>query len=202
MTKFPITGAILAGGKNSRLDREKSLISVGNRYLLGYTLDKLDSCFEEVIIITAKDTIRSLFPHRMIYPDILPIASALSGIHSALVNAKNQSVLIVACDMPKLNVKLINKMVANYQSYKKIDILVPGHSQGMEPLHSIYNKRVVETIEKQACEGNLKISDIFRQCTTKIFSVPDSFIANFFNINSSDDLTAWQNKATNQGLSK
>jgi len=83
-----------------------------------------------------------------IYPagDIYLTAGPLAGLHAGLLTAKHSHSLVVACDMPFLNLKLLNYMVSLPLDY---DVLIPKIGGWLEPLHAIYSRRCIEPIERR-----------------------------------------------------
>ncbi len=192
MSILPITGAILAGGKNSRMSSEKSLLTFNDVKLIDKILRTLDSCFNETIVITDKEILKEHLSGRKVYPDIFIQSGALGGIHSALTNARNDAVFIVACDMPNLSKKIVTSLTFYYHHNCDKKLLVLKHSQGLEPLHSIYCKSCLPIIENQLKANKLKISHMYRLFNTDYFEVSDELIHTFQNINTQNDLSLWQ----------
>ena len=58
MNENNILGVVLAGGKSRRFGRDKSTVQLGNKTLLEHTLEKIDSSFSEILIISNNEEIK------------------------------------------------------------------------------------------------------------------------------------------------
>ncbi len=150
-----LTVAIIAGGQSSRMGRDKAFLKLGGKSLIErVSAASADLGQSETILITNK-------PHDyrhlglQMHPDILPGRGSLGGIYTALARAANPAALVLACDMPFINTKLLRFMIA--QMDEATDIVVPrvdGYPQGM---HAIYRKTCLAPIRAQLEANRLKI---------------------------------------------
>ena len=77
----------------------------------------------------------SNFPNNF-FEDIYPNCGHLGGIHAALEDCP-EAAFIVACDMPRLNRKIIEEQLHKFEQIVP-QALIPKHVTGIEPLHTIY----------------------------------------------------------------
>ena len=103
-----ITGAILAGGLNSRFGQNKALINIDGKTLIERIIEVFSTIFDEILIISSSPDIYNKFDSCRVIGDILPIGGPLIGIYSALIGSKYDAVFVSACDMPFINPSLIN----------------------------------------------------------------------------------------------
>ena len=101
-----LTVAIQAGGKSTRMGRDKSFVPFQGRPMIEVVRDHVAGLGDELIVIT-NDPAPYAYLDLPIYGDIYTDHGPLGGIHSALVNAASPYVLMVACDMPWLNRDLL-----------------------------------------------------------------------------------------------
>ena len=92
--------------------------------------------------------------------------------------------------LPVGNRPFMEHMIGYADSY---DIVVPGPSDGLQPLHALYSKRCLAPIKKLIDADNLKITGFYRGLKT--FVIKDDAIRHydpkgemFLNINSKMDL--------------
>lgn len=71
--------------------------------------------------------------------DILPGRGALGGMYTALQAASHDSVIILACDMPFVNARLLSYQ-NNLLDNLAVDGVVPRTSDGLEPFHAVYRR--------------------------------------------------------------
>jgi molybdopterin-guanine dinucleotide biosynthesis protein A len=99
--------------------------------------------------------------------DEFPDTGTLGGIATALRHAKRDFVLLVACDMPLLNIDLLQSLADEPRDY---DVLVPalagersqqGGRQTFETLHAIYATSCLPFIEARLHQGEYKVIGFF-----------------------------------------
>jgi len=182
-----ITAVILAGGKNTRIQREKSLIKIQGDYLIDKQVTLLESIFENIIISTSKEVIRSRFPSLQIVEDEYIHCGPLGGIHAAMKYAHTEAVFVFACDMPYLDANVILQQIAVFRN-SKLDILVPRHAEGIEPLHAIYSRANLSFLEECLKTGKYSVRSFYKKSNTGYLDFESRFINNFYNINTQRDL--------------
>jgi FdhD protein len=187
-----ITGAILAGGRSSRMGQNKALLDVAGTPLIQLVYDRMSRLFAEVLLITNDPDAYSFLPCRTI-PDIYPGAGSLAGVHAALVASGTDRVFTVACDMPWLSEALIRHLCTAATPEELIT--VPCGPEGLEPLHALYRKGCLPLMT-QWLEGDRRcIYDLYPELPTKIVpweeiaAIPDA-AQSFRNINTHEDYQA------------
>jgi molybdopterin-guanine dinucleotide biosynthesis protein A len=187
------TGIVLAGGKSSRLGREKALERIGGKRLIERVVDTLVPISDEVLVVTSKEQferISSLDLKARTIVDIYPGKAAFGGVYTGLMRATTQFGLIVACDMPFLNSDLLSYLVQIADSY---DIVIPHVCGKLEPLHAVYSKNCLTIIKRLIDNNILQILELLDLVKTKYVDDEevDKFDAehlSFLNINTQDDV--------------
>ena len=189
----PLTAIILAGGKSTRvgLNKSKDQIKFAGRPLIDWVISQLtslDNLTEEDIIIVGP---KEKYPRfRRVVQDIFPQKGPLGGILSGLKTSNSQYNLVVACDMPFLEVKLLQYMREEIDSN---DIIIPRYNRGyIEPLCAIYSKKCLEVMEKNIQSGILSVRKIFPHLRIKFIEEEeikkfDPKFYSFFNVNFKSD---------------
>ena len=142
-----ISCIVLAGGRSTRLGRNKVTEIIGEKSLLERVISCLAYFESDIIVVTAK---KPTLPQRIDYPklkivsDIHPGKGSLGGVYSGLVASNSFYNLVVACDMPFLNRKLLSYMVEISNGY---DLVVPRLDDIFEPLHAVYSKGCIAPME-------------------------------------------------------
>ena len=138
-----ITGFILAGGKSTRMGKNKSLLKIGEHTIIERVVNLMKGLFKEVIIITNQEDEYEFLGLPMfedIYNDIGPLA----GIHSALLNTATERNFIISCDIPLMTADVI-KYLIKYPTKKPITIARADNF--IQQLIGVYAKNLVPTIE-------------------------------------------------------
>lgn len=158
-----VTCVILAGGKSSRMGRDKSFLIFYGKPLIEILINKLQGIFKDLIIIANNISLYKKYKIKT-YADIIKESGPLGGIHAGLHYSKSKYNFIMACDMPFVEPGLIKFMSANIENY---DLVVPKLNGRFEPLCAIYSKNCLKAIENQLSKNNLKVVDFFPQVKLK-----------------------------------
>lgn len=192
---------ILAGGKSTRLGRNKVVERIGDQSLLERVISSLSIFQGDIMIVTSKN---SSLPQLMNYSqvkivqDVYPDRGSLGGIYSGLTASQSFYNLVVACDMPFLNLGLLRYMLDIAEGY---DVVVPRVSQEIfEPLHAVYSRNCVAPLEILIRENRFKILELFPLVKVKYVEIDeidrfDPEHLSFFNVNTEADLKAGRDLA-------
>ena len=190
-----ITSIILAGGRSSRLGREKLAEVIAGKSLIERAINSLSSLSQEILIVISQKQARSslslyTYPEAKTVVDLHSGKGSLIGIYTGLVHSTNFLNLVVACDMPFLNLELLRYMVKIAPGF---DVVIPRIDDQMEPLHALYSKNCIKPMEERIKEGNLKITGFFDSVKVRYVGEEklnrfDPERLSFFNINTEADL--------------
>lgn len=182
---------ILAGGKGSRLGQEKSSLIFGKKSLISHVVDLVLPLNTEIIVVFSQSQ-KNIEPNlnARVVKDIFADKGALGGVYTGLVTSTTPYSIIVACDMPFLKLDLLKYMVKVAEGY---DIAIPRVDNNVEPLHAIYSRNCIKTIERMFSEGELRVSNLLQRVNVRYideqeFNIYDPEHLSFFNINNKNDL--------------
>jgi molybdopterin-guanine dinucleotide biosynthesis protein A len=188
-----VTGIVLAGGKSLRLGREKALERVGGKRLVEKAVDSLCPISQEVLVVTSQEqfnNIASVNLDARVVVDIYPHKASLGGIYTGLSSANTLYGLVVACDMPFLNIALLHYLADLAPGF---DVVIPRLNDKLEPLHAVYSKNCLVTIKQLLDKDVLQIFQFLDLVKTRYVSGDevgkyDPEHLSFFNINTRSDL--------------
>ncbi len=167
------TAIIMAGGDSSRMGLDKSMLTIKGKSMIEVICEQLRGSFDE-ILISANEVDKFAFLGFEVVPDKVPQQGPLMGIASALEVSANELNFVVACDIPKINMACVNRML-NEAIESKADIVIPAiGEEKYEPLFAIYRKTALESINKALSSGKRKIIDAFTLCTVKHIELDDT----------------------------
>ena len=195
LNKRAMTGIILSGGKNIRMGENKAFLEVGGKTIIDRTAELFQEIFSQVILVT-NDPLPYVYLDLEIVTDLIPISGSLIGIYTGLFYSSNTHCFVAACDMPFLSKKVVEYMIAMKESY---DVVIPHLEDGYHPLHALYSKRCLKSIEELINGDNLKIIDFFNKVKVREIT-PDELIPidhamnSFLNINTPEDLETLNNR--------
>ena len=187
--KRNITGIILAGGKSTRMGKDKALIKIDGKTLIENTLEKIkDYCIK--VIISANNSESYSFLNHEIIVDEQPGLGPLGGIYSCLKHSKAEKNLVMAVDIPFINKGFIENLLKHMEDG---DIVVPvNENKKIEPLCAIYSKSVIPYVEKMINSNDLKVQNLSGYVKTKFVEITtdqEFYHAGLFqNLNSLSDL--------------
>ncbi len=130
---------IQAGGRSSRMGREKGVMPFLGRPLIARIVERLEPAGGEVLVVTNRPELYAFLGRRMV-PDRVPGAGPLGGLLTALYAANFPLVANVACDLPFASVRILELGRRALTEEPEMDVFLPRSSQGLEPLHAIYRK--------------------------------------------------------------
>lgn len=182
----PISVIILAGGKSSRMGRDKGLLPFGGKKLVEYVIAAARSLAEELLIVTA-DPAYAALGYRCV-EDLFPGTGPLGGIYTGLSASHTNRNLVLACDMPFLHQTLLEHLVS---AAGEEQVLLTLHQGRPEPLCSVYDRSCRSAIRARIEQNQLKITDALASLQTRHISFDREtwFRGNeFTNLNSPEDI--------------
>jgi molybdenum cofactor guanylyltransferase len=184
-----VTLAIQAGGRSSRMGRDKGLIELAGKPLVRHVIDRLGALAGEILITTNQPEAYAAFGVRTV-GDRRPGAGALVGLLTALEAAGGDPVLIVACDMPFASLPLAAHLL---ELSAAADAVVPRPGDEFEPLFAVYRRSCAAAIHHALDAGRRRVISFFPDVRLRIVEAaearaidPDPWC--FFNVNTPDDL--------------
>ena len=187
------SGVILAGGLSRRLGRDKALERIAGQPLIQRVIQRVEQVSQEIVVVVSDQNRAADLPlgqKNRVVLDRYPGTGSLGGIFSGLDAASNGWTLVVACDMPFLNLALLRRMMALTENADAVVPLIDGRP---EPTHALYSKACLPFIEPRLISGDLKISGFYDQVRVRYLSEEDvaaldpEFLS-FFNVNTPEDL--------------
>lgn len=194
-----ITGAILAGGKSTRMGEDKAFMTVRGMTIIEFLYREMTSVFERVIIISNEPE-KFLFLNAEVFPDIYSGIGPLAGIHSALVQASTETVFVIPCDAPLLTPQIFEQII-NVNSEKPITYC---HGGGFtQHLIGMFSKRLLPDMENilgsdtvqanGAAVTNCSIGEFINNHEHEVIEFPLSdYPTEFLNLNSKKDFEQLQ----------
>ncbi len=183
-----MTAIVLAGGKSSRMRRDKALLELGGETMIGRIIKLLSPLFKEVIIVTNSPRKYSRFKARVV-KDVSPGKGPLMGLYSGLKASKHTCNFLIACDTPLLNTELIEYMKENAKSY---DAVVPVCDGRAQPLFAIYSRKCLGAAKRGLDSGALKMQIFLEHLKVRYLAEEQTkrFDPNgtcFLNVNTQED---------------
>lgn len=184
-TTADVTGVILAGGRSTRMGRDKATLEVDGTTLFERTRRMLSGVFAKILISGDRpDLATDVMP---CVPDIYP-GSALGGLHAALSAAQTPWIFVVPCDLAFPDAAPVRFLLACRNG---CDLVVPRSKKGLEPVFALYHKNCLPLMEEMLSRGDCRIYDFYQQvqaCYVDVEDLPESWQKSLINLNTPDDV--------------
>ena len=132
------SAVILAGGRSSRMGRDKTWLTIEGESLLSHQLRTVRTLNPVEVFISGRiGEEYSAFDCPVLF-DLEPERGALGGIERALHAAGSPLLLVLAVDLPRMTAGFLQKMLARCN---RLTGTVPKLDGRLEPLAAIYPKR-------------------------------------------------------------
>jgi molybdopterin-guanine dinucleotide biosynthesis protein A len=190
MSPLTPAAAILAGGQARRFGgRDKSRLLVEGRPIIVRQVEALRQIASSVFVVGG-DPARFADLGLPVYPDTQPGLGAIGGVLTALEHADAEAVIVVACDLPWLDTRLLGRLAELAHTASAAWVAT---TRGPEPLLACYHVRALPIVRAQIASGTLALHDLARVMPVAeigpeelaTFGAADRLLAN---LNSPDDL--------------
>jgi molybdopterin-guanine dinucleotide biosynthesis protein A len=164
-----ISAGILAGGKSSRMGENKARLKYKKDTFLE-TVAKACSDFYEIMVSVDDKAKYSDLPYRLV-EDEKKGYGPLEGIYQLLKASKTEYLLVVATDMPCIRKQTLNKLAALVTGDE--DCLILCVNGKIQPLCSIYSKKILYTLEKLREREEHRPRELYRSVITKYIELEE-----------------------------
>ena len=168
---------ILAGGKSSRMQRDKALLPFGSYSSLAEFQQKRLSKIFSKVYISSKDN-KFKFEVDVIedrYKDSSPLV-ALVSIFEELEEV--EEVFLLSVDAPFVSKKVIDRL---YKNNRSVDVVVAQSNNGLDPLCAIYHRSCLIEAKRALEENQHRLQSLFEKLNVKKVKIED--LSAFMNLN-------------------
>jgi len=187
-----VSGIILAGGQSRRMGRDKALIDFQGKPIIAHVIDTLRTLVQDVVVVSNRSNSYDLLGAHVV-ADYDPPCGPLGGIAAGLQAMDSELAIVVACDMPFLNVSLLRWLIDQAEGY---DAVVPQTGDEYEPLHAIYRRTCYNPIARRIEQGDRRVISFFadvrlRPIKEAAWRAIDPAGRSLVNLNTPGDLSLW-----------
>jgi molybdopterin-guanine dinucleotide biosynthesis protein A len=163
-----ISAIIQAGGQSRRMGRDKALIDYHGRPILAHVIDTLRQLSDDVLVVSNRSDVYGSFGARVV-PDYDPPSGPLGGLAAGLTAMQHDLAVVVACDMPFLNLDLFRFMIERAADF---DAVVPLTGDQYEPLHAVYRRTCLAAIQRRLTNDERRVISFFQD--VRLSAVPEA----------------------------
>ena len=185
-------GAVLAGGRSTRLGRDKSRLRLpgDERDLLARTAALLAACTDEAVVSCRSDAaFGGRFPYRLI-PDLEEGLGPFGGVWSLLC-ALREPVLVLSCDLPFMDAATLRRLV-EARAARPAEALMTTYQQietgYIEALTAVYEPACLPFFEEARRRGVRRLNLVIPEDRQARIPYGQDEARPFFNINFPADL--------------
>ncbi|ACB49449.1 putative molybdopterin-guanine dinucleotide biosynthesis protein A [Crocosphaera subtropica ATCC 51142] len=148
-----LSAIILAGGKSSRMGKDKALIEIKGVPLLQRSATLIQAYANPIYIITPWiERYQRIVPSSCyLLQEVCPSGDSqgpLVGFAQALSHVKTEWVLLLACDLPNLTTQAIEEWLQQlHQVSDQVTACLPLHEKGWDPLCGFYRSSCLTSLE-------------------------------------------------------
>ncbi|WP_435922803.1 molybdenum cofactor guanylyltransferase [Paenibacillus sp. DYY-L-2] len=163
-----ITAIILAGGRSTRMGRNKALLPVGGVPVIERLVRELDGVADRILIAGGGHAEAYRYLGLETVQDAFPNSGPLAGLHAGLAAARTPWVLAVACDMPFVSrgafrwlaerTRLMEVAGSIGDPVADLEAVIPSLEGRVQPLLAAYRRSVLPGLERELAGGNLKMT--------------------------------------------
>ena len=171
----PVQGLVLAGGKSSRMGKDKTQLAYHGKAQCDYAVEILENNLLQTFVSVAQDERNST--HQYIQDKFVGLG-AFGAICSAFQHDPNRAWLVIATDLPFVTEDLI-KLLLEKRNPKKIATAIKGKSKEfVEPLITIYEPKAYPILLSYLAQGYSCPRKVLINSDVEIIEVDDNMIRN------------------------
>ena len=190
----PVSAIIQAGGQSRRMGTDKALIDYHGRPILAHVIDTLRQLSDDVLVVSNRSDVYSPIVAPLgarLVLDYDPPSGPLGGIAAGLAAMRHDVAIVVACDMPFLNLDLIRYLIDRAVDF---DVIVPQSVDQYEPLHAVYRRSCLVAIQRRLANNERRVISFFQDVRLSVvpeadWRVIDPTGRSLSNLNTPADLT-------------
>ncbi len=190
----PVSAIIQAGGQSRRMGTDKALIDYHGRPILAHVIDLLRQLSDDVIVVANRSDVYGPLVAPLgarVVPDYDPPSGPLGGLAAGLAAMRHDVAVVVACDMPLLNLDLLRYLIDRAVDF---DAVVPMTGDQFEPLHAVYRRTCLAEIQRRLANDERRVISFFQGVRLSVVSeaewrVIDPAGRSVSNLNTPADLT-------------
>jgi molybdenum cofactor guanylyltransferase len=170
----PLYGLVLAGGRSTRMQRDKAALEYAGRTQLERAVELITPLVERVFVSVRPE--QSGEPLRARFAQIVDsgeVAGPIAGIIAAQERHPDAAWLVLACDLPLLDEQTLGHLLRSRQPRRQATAYRSSHDGLPEPLCAIYEPSSREAIRAHVAGGRDCPRKFLINADTELIDQPD-----------------------------
>ena len=160
------TAVILAGGKSSRMGRDKAWLEMDGQPLLARQIGIVREAGVAEVLVSGRAEVDYTQFQLPVLLDVGPAQGPLAGIERALSVCAASHLLVLAVDLPRMSSTYLQRLM----EYCSTSVgVVPSLSRQLEPLVAIYPKGCLPLAQAAIEKGDFAVRDFALNCAASGF---------------------------------
>jgi molybdopterin-guanine dinucleotide biosynthesis protein A len=156
---------VLAGGQSTRMGVDKAFVQLEGCTLLAHALALANSVSSDVRIVGSPQKFAAFGE---VVEDEFPQHGPLAGIHAALRASSSELNLMLAVDMPFVEVPFLEYLFQEAARDESAMVTIPRATGAWQTLCAVYRKPFADLAEQALRQGKNKIDPLFRDIEMRI----------------------------------
>jgi molybdenum cofactor guanylyltransferase len=186
-SSISLAAIALAGGKSSRMGRDKALIEIEGIPMIQRIAQIALSLTSQVYVVTSTpEKYQSYLKGCKLIEEIDP-QGPLTAFEQGLAQIDTQWVLLLACDLPKLKLEPLQEWASRLAEITPEAIAyLPHHPKGWDPLCGFYRRSILPDLQAYIASGGRSFQEWLDRHL--VVAIPVSEPDLLFNCNTPADL--------------
>ena len=156
------SAAVLAGGAAARFGgRDKGALVLAGRTILERQLEALSPLTDDIMLVGRAAAAPGVRP----VADRVSGRGPLAGLDAALDAARDDELVVLACDMPFVTTALLRHLVTLAAG---ADAVVPATEHGYHPLCAVYTRACRAAIARHLAENRLALHSLLDDLRVRV----------------------------------
>ena len=174
-TIAPVQGLVLAGGKSSRMGKDKTQIAYHGKAQCDFAVELLENNLLSTYVSVAHN--QELASHKFIKDKFIDLG-VFGAICSAFQQDPNKAWFVLATDLPFINDHVV-QLLLRHRNPKKMATAIKGKSKEfVEPLITIYEPKAYPILLSYLAQGYSCPRKVLINSDVEIIEVDDDLIRN------------------------
>lgn len=162
----PFAGAVLTGGASRRMGSDKALIEIGGRPLAAVVAAALRGAGAAPVLAVGGAGPSLTGWGLVAVADDHPGEGPLGGVITALAHARDELVVVLACDLPAVRPESIAKVVAALAGDPGARCAAPIVDGRLQPLHAAWRAAALPALAAAFAEGERSVQRVLGRLPT------------------------------------
>lgn len=181
----PLRGLVLAGGRSTRMGRDKAALVYADRPQWQVGAELLSEFCGNVSISPGPNG--GEYDAFDVIPDRSGVAGPMAGLLGAFDAEPNAAWLVLACDLPFIDRATLAALVEGRDHERRGTAFMAGDGF-FEPLCAIYEPAMREVLEEAVAHGDLSLRHALSDSNVRLLCPPDS--DKLRNVNTPDEFAS------------